>query len=109
MVIDENNNMSVLAYNKHLEEDTTRNKKKLAFEFEEMGNQFLNEIDKKKNRKKITQFKLIPYILKHHSNIYDEDELKSYSPEDIQHIYNEIKKEKKSVFIKFFHFLFNIE
>ena len=109
MVIDEDNDMSVLAYSKYLEDDVVRNKKKAASEFEELGAQFLNEIDKKKKRKKLTQIKLIPYILKHAGDIYDEEELKSYTLEDVQDIYNEVKSQKKSFITKFFHFLFGFE
>jgi len=109
MVIDEDNDMSVLAYSKYLEDDVVRNKKKAASEFEELGTQFLNEIDKKKKRKKLTQIKLIPYILKHAGDIYDEEELKSYTLEDVQDIYNEVKSQKKSSITKFFQFLFGFE
>lgn len=112
MPIDENNDMSVLAYNKYLEEDADRRKKKTVSEFEELGGQYLNEIDKKKKRKQLTQIKLIPYILKYAGDIYDEDELKSYTLEDVQNIYDEVKdirKQKKSGITKFFHFLFGLE
>ena len=58
MPIDEDNDMSVLAYHKYLEDHNDRDKKKFASEFEEMGGQFLKEIDKKKKRKKLIQVKL---------------------------------------------------
>lgn len=109
MLIDENNDMSVLTYHKYLEDDTSRNKKKIASEFEAMGGQFLKEIDKKKSKKKHTQVKLIPYILKHAGDTYEEDELKSYTLEDVLDIYDEIRKERKPTIIKFFHFLFGLE
>jgi len=109
MPIDEDNDMSVLAYHKYLEEDAERNKRKTAIEFEQLGGQFLQEIDKKKKRKKLTQEKLIPYILKHTNNLYDKDELDSYTLEDVQDIYEEVKANKKPGILKFFHFLFNIE
>jgi len=109
MPIDEDNEMSVLTYHKYLEDDTDRNKKKTASEFEELGVMYLKEIDKKKKRKKLSQVKLIPYILKRAGDIYDEDELKSYTLEDVQDIYNEVKSQKKSPITKFFHFLFNFE
>lgn len=108
MSIDDND-MSVLAHHKYLEEDAERKKKKIASEFEEIGGQLLLEIDKKKKRKKLIQFKIIPYILKHAGDIYEEDELKSYSLEDVQDIYDELRKEKKPAIIKIFHFIFNIE
>jgi len=109
MPIDEDNDMSILAYNKYLEDDVERKKKKAANEIEEMGGQFLSEIDRKKKQKNLKSQKLIPYILKHSSNIYDEEELLSYTFEDIQDIYNGIRTEKKPFIIKIFRFLFNIE
>lgn len=109
MGIDENTNMSVVNYNQYLEENNKRDKNKTALEFEEMGGQFMKEIDKKKKRKKLHQNKLILYILKHHGEYYDEKELQSYSPEDIQEIYIETKKENRPTIINFLFFLFNIE
>lgn len=98
-----------VSLSKHLKEDTDRKKKQVSEEFEEMGNRYLEEIERKKKNKELKQMKLIPYILKHRGEIYDEQELISYSFEDVQEIYDEIKKEKKSIIAKFFHFIFNIE
>ena len=106
---DEDDGMTVMSLAKHLDEDSDRKKITTANEFEEMGGQFLKEIDKKKKRKGSKKSKLIPYILKHCSDDYDEEELISYSFEDVQDIYDQTKKEKKSIIVKFFHFLFNIE
>lgn len=94
---------------KHLKEDTDRKKQQLSSEFEEMGDKYLQEIERKKRNKELMQVKLIPYILKHRGGIHDKEELMSYSFEDVQDIYDEVKKEKKSVILKFFHFVFNIE
>jgi len=101
--------MDYLSLSKHLKDDTERKKKQTFLEFEENGDKYLNEIEKKKKTKELKQIKLIPYILKHNSDKYTYDELMSYSFEDIQDIYNGIKKERRSVIIKIFHFLFNIE
>lgn len=101
---DEDDNMSVLSLAKHLEDQTERNKNQIAREFEELGDDYLKEIDRKKLRKKVRQTKLIPYILKHRGDLYDKEELLSYSFEDIQEIYDEIKTEKKSWIIKLFQF-----
>ena len=106
---EEDDGMSVMSLAKHLEDDAERKKNRTATEFEEMGGQFMKEIDKKKKRKKLSQVKIIPYILKHAGDIYEEDELKSYTLEDVQDIYDEVKKEKRPVIVKFFHFIFNIE
>ena len=74
-----------------------------------MGDRYLQEIERKNKNKELKQLKLIPYILKHRGDIHDNDELMSYSFEDVQDIYNEIKANKKPVIVKIFHFLFNIE
>lgn len=94
---------------KHLKEDTDRKKKQLSQEFDEMGGRYLQEIERKNNEKELKRAKLIPYILKYRSNLYEKDELMSYSFEDVQDIYNVLKKEKKPAILKFFHFIFNIE
>lgn len=98
-----------ISLTKHLKEDNERKKNLIFNEIEELGEVYLDEIERKKKRKKLTQKKLIPYILKHHSDIYNEKELFGYSFNDVQDIYNEIKAEKKSPIIKFIHFIFNIE
>ena len=109
MPIDEDNDMSVLAYNQYLEDHTERDRNKVASEFEELGEQFVKQIDKKKKRQKVVQVKLIPYILKHAGDLYDREELEAYHLEDVQKIYDDLKKEKKPWITKFFNFLFNIE
>jgi hypothetical protein len=106
---DEDDGMTVMSLAKHLDEDSKRKKLSTANEFEEMGNQYLKEIDKKQRRKGSKKSELIPYILKYRSEDYDKEELLSYSFEDVQDIYDQTKKEKKPLIIKFFHFLFNIE
>ena len=98
-----------VALNKHLKEDTDRKKKLISNEFEEMGGRYLQEIERKNKEKELKQVKLIPYILKHRGEIHSEDELMSYSFEDIQDIYDEVKIEKKPIIIKFLHFVLNIE
>lgn len=109
---DKDDGMSVLSLAKHLEEDSERKKNKTVSEFEEMGSRYLKEIDRKKKTKGSKKAKLIPYILKHRGDSYDKEELMSYSFDDVQDIYDEIKaykKENKPFIIKFFHFLFNLE
>lgn len=105
----DNDEISYEAFTEYLKDDIQRNKNKTAREIEELGNVFLSEIDKKKKRKKLKSDKLIPYILKHCDEKYSEEELKSYSFEDILIIYKEIKTLRKPAIIKFFHFIFNIE
>ena len=106
---DEDDGMSLLSLHQYLIEDTERKKNKTISEFEEMGDKYLKEIERKKKHKELMQQKLIPYILKHRGNIHDKEELMSYSYEDVEVIYNEVKAEKKSFFINLFNFLFNIE
>ena len=106
---DEDDGVSVISLAKHLDEDAERKKKVAANEFEAMGGQFLKEIDKKKKRKTSKKSELIPYILKHRGDDYDEEELMSYSYEDVLDIYDQTKKEKRPLIVKFFHFVFNIE
>jgi hypothetical protein len=97
------------AFNEYLEEDTRRKKKKTASFIEEMGEQCLTEIGSKKKRKlQIAYIDYIPYIMKYCDGRYSEDELKSYSFEDIQSIYKEIKAERKPAILKFFNFLFDL-
>jgi len=98
-----------VSMSKHLKEDTDRKKKQLSVEFEQMGGRYLQEIERKNKNKELKQVKLIPYILKHRGDVHDHDELMSYSFEDVQDIYNEIKKDSKPAILKFFHFMFNIE
>jgi len=99
---DEDDGMTVLSLAKHLEDDTKRKKNQTAKEFKEFGDDYLTEIDRKKRIQKVKQIKLISYILKHRGDIYNKEELFSYSFEDIQEIYDEIKFEKKSWIIKLF-------
>lgn len=99
----------ITAFNEYLETDTIRKKNQTAFEIEEMGGHYLKEIDKKKKQKEYKKTKLIPYIIRHSKGKYDNEELNSYSLEDIQDIYNQMKKENRSTTSKFFHFIFNID
>lgn len=105
----DDDNKNYQAFDEFLQEDTKHRKNAMSSEIEEMGSQYLKEIDRKKRNKELKKSKLIPYILLHSSNLYDIDELNSYSFEDVQMIYNQIRKENRSFVSKFFHFLFNIE
>jgi len=103
---DDNDNYQ--AFSEYLEDHAKRQKNKTAHEIEQMGNLFLSEIERKNKIKKLKSEKLIPYILKHCDDRYGEEQLKSYSFEDIQQIYDEIKAERKPMIVKFFHFIFNL-
>jgi len=69
----------------------------------------VEEIERKRKTEEVKSKKLIPYILKHSDGKYTKEELITYSFKDIQDMYDELKKEKQSSIVKFFHFLFNIE
>jgi hypothetical protein len=106
---DDNNDYE--SFDEFLQEDTKRKKNKTVSEIELMGNQYLKEIERKNKQKELKKTKLIPYILNHSKGKYDIedlDELNSYSFEDVQDIYNQLKTENRSKIAKFFHFLFNI-
>jgi hypothetical protein len=106
---DEDDGMTVMSLAKHLNEDIERKKITTANEFEEMGERYLKEIDKKQKRKGLKKSEFISYILKYRGDNYDKEELFSYDFKDVQDIYNQTKKEKKFLIVKIFHFLFNIE
>lgn len=103
---DDNDNYD--AFIDFLSENTERKKKKIAHEFEMMGTQLLNEIENKKKNNKIQIKKLIPYIIKHCDGKYSEEELMSYSLEDVNGIYMEYKEKNRNPIIKFFMFLLNL-
>ncbi len=103
---DDNENYE--AFSEYLKEHTKRTTRQFAFEIERDGDLLLKEIERKSKNKKLKASKLIPYILKNCDGKYSENELNTYSFEDIQDIYNEIKTENRSAIVKFFHFIFNL-
>lgn len=102
----DDDNKDYLALNQLLEDDTIRKKNRMVLDIEENGENYLKEIDRKKKRKHQKKFKYIPYILK--NSLYDEEELLSYSFEDVVDIYNDIKHRKRPWIIKFFDSLFGM-
>lgn len=100
--------ISYISLSKNLHDDNERKKKQLSDEFNQIGEKYLNEIERKQKNKEQKKSKLISYIIKRNQNKYTIDELTSYSFEDIENIYNEIKKEKNK-FMKFIQFILNIE
>lgn len=101
---DKDDEMSVLTLAEHLNDDSERKKNLLAAEINELGTQYLQEIDRKKKIKRIRQSKLIPYILKNSDDQYTEEELLSYSFEDVMKIHDDIKTKKRSWIVKLFEF-----
>lgn len=95
-------------FSKYLNDDTHRKKEKTAIQIEELGELCIGEIERKNKQKTEKSKKLIPYILKKCNGKYTEEELLSYSHEDVKDIYNEVKEENKPTIVKFFQFLFNM-
>jgi hypothetical protein len=103
-------NVDYNALSEFLENDTKRNKNKIAIEFEERGEKLIQEIEIKKNIETVKKYEYIPYILKYSKGKYTAEELLSYSLNDVKAIFLDIKEEKKSksFIIKFFKFILNI-
>jgi hypothetical protein len=104
----DDDNKNYQAFDEFLQDDTKRKKNKSANEIEQIGDQLLKEIERKKKEKQLKAKKLIPYILKNCDGKYDEEELYSYSFEDVKDLYDNIKAEKSPLIVKIFRFLFNI-
>ena len=105
---DEDDGMSAMALNQHLEEETKRKQNAMLSEIEEMGERYLKEIDRKKKSNSLKSAKLIPYIIKHSDGKFDEEELLSYSYDDVEDIYNDIKVQRRPGIVKFIRFVFNL-
>jgi hypothetical protein len=97
------------SFSNFLQDDTKRNKAKLANEFQEIGEDLLNEIDEKKMRQNVQKSKYIRYILKHDKSAhkFTLKVLETYSFEDVKNLYNDLK-DKQTNFSKILHFIFNV-
>jgi len=104
----DDDNENYLGFEEFLEDDTNRMKKKIAREFEEMGDFYLKEKEINDNRSLVQKRKLIPFILKHSEDKYSEEDLLSFSINDIRDIYKQIKSNRSSFFSKLFKFVFNL-
>jgi len=104
----DDDNKDYLAFSEYLEDDTKRKRNLAAKEINEIGENLVKEIERKKKSQALKSQKLIPYILKHCDDKYIEEELLAFSYDDVQDIYNELKIEKQSFISKFFHFIFNL-
>ncbi len=103
---DDNENYE--AFNEFLTEHTERNKKIAYSEIEMFGDSYLKEIEWKKKKDDKKKTKLIPYIIKHCEGKYDSKTLLEYSYDDVLEIYNEYRKENRTLLSKFIHFIFNL-
>jgi len=93
-IIDEDDDISYPEFSKHLKMHTERTKQKHVTEILIMGNDFIDEIEKKKTRENIEKKRLIKYIQKKDKKKFSFDELYNYSLEDVRVIYNEAKLKK---------------
>ena len=96
------------AFSEYLEDDTRRKKNLNAREIQEIADNLVEEIERKKRNQALKKQKLIPYILRYCDEKYSKEELMGYSYNDVQDIYNELKIKKQSFISKFFHFIFNL-
>ena len=96
----DDNNENYDEFKEFIDETTERKKNKIVKDIEEMGDIFFHEIDRKLKNNRMKSKKLIPYILKKTENYYSEDELVSYSYEDVKKIYDQIKYDNRPVILK---------
>jgi hypothetical protein len=96
------------SFNDFLMKDTRRQMNVAFKEIDGMGEDYLNEVDKKKGRQNIKKVKYVKYIMKHNKGIYSTERLMSYEFADIFHIYTELKDSKQSKLIALFKFFFNL-
>ena len=89
-------------------DEILRNKSASANEILVLGDRFVNEKEKKKERFEKSKQKQIKYILKY-TDSYFYDELNSLTYHDVKVIYLEIKHEHKNKLKKIFDFLFQFE
>jgi hypothetical protein len=90
-------------FSQFLEEHTKRQKNKTASEIINMGEDFLSEIDHKKQIKQQEKKPYINYIIKK-TNKYSEKYLLELDYNDVLDIYEEIKYQNRSIFRKFIEF-----
>ena len=102
----DDDDIDIKSFSRFLQDDTKRNKAKLANEFQEIGEDLLVEIEIKKSKQEILRNKYIKYIRKYDKNtIYPK--LDNYSFEDVKDIYDKLKN-KKNTLSKILRFIFNV-
>jgi hypothetical protein len=102
----DDDDVDIKTFSKFIQDYTERDKNKIAGEFQEIGEDLLNEIAEKNKRKDRLKARQSKYIHKH-SIRYSWNQLESYSYKDVQDIYDEIRS-KKNFFSKAFRFIFNL-
>jgi len=101
---EDDNEVTYDEFSNFLEKHTKREKHKLATDFVEMGENYLAEIEHKKNIKQKEKKPLIKYIIKK-TNKYSEKYLSELDYNDVFDIYKEVKYENRSFLKKFAEFL----
>lgn len=97
------------SFDNYLRNETETQKKSIGAEIMLMGEQYLNEIDKKKAEHERKKSLLIPYIVSHSEIPYTVELLNEYSYEDVLAIYRQTKKENRSFIVKLIHFLLGLD
>jgi len=97
--------IDVKTFSKYLQDDTLRQKNKIANEFSEIGDDLLAEIEAKKVKREQDKKRYIKYILKR-SKKHINSQLSSYSLEDVKNIYDEIRNQRP--LRKVVHFILNL-
>lgn len=99
-------NVDLKSFSKYLQDDTLRQKNKIATEFTELGEDLLVEIEEKNKKKEEQKKKMVTYILRR-TDKHTIRQLHSYSYMDVLNIYNELKT--RGTFLqKVFRFIFNL-
>lgn len=101
--------IDIKSFSHFLQDDTKRNKAKIANEFQEIGEDLLAEIEAKKIKQNIQKKKYIRYILKHDKGTreFTLKLLESYSFNDIKNLYDNLKS-KQTGLSKILRFIFNV-
>jgi hypothetical protein len=98
--------VDIKSFTKFSVDHTEREKNKIAKEFEEIGQDLLDEIEIKKAKQEILKCKYIIYIAKHDKyTVYPK--IETYSFVDVKKIYDELRS-KDSMLKKIFRFIFNL-
>jgi len=104
----ENSLFSFENENKLIQEELIKDQIYFAKRLEEDGKFFLKEIEKKRKKNLSKKDQMILYIVKHSKNKYDVDDLIDYDYRDIVDIFNDIKYQNRSWWIKFFEMFFSL-
>ena len=103
---DDDDDVDIKSFSKLLQDHTQRDKTKIANEFQEIGEELINEIEIKRAKQEVLKNKYIIYITKHDKDtVYPK--IMTYNFEDVKKIYDELHN-KDSTLKKMFRFVFNV-